>query len=261
METKAQGTIRQGTLMFCSAKNVRFPSAAWILLIPSFLGCSYQQAAERPSVTESTTQKISRVDASSDSDVPGTTKENEQVSDSQTATFGGGCFWCTEAVFQQLKGVDKVVSGYMGGHTENPTYQQICRGDTGHAEVIQIEYEPSKVAFETLLEIFWKTHDPTTLNRQGPDRGTQYRSVVFYHSEEQQALAEKYKQKLDSAGVYDNPIVTEIMLASKFYPAEEYHQDYFNRNPNDRYCNAMIPQKLEKLQQVFGDRLKTAADD
>ena len=127
-----------------------------------------------------------------------------------------------------------------------------------HAEVIQIEYDPGQVAFDTVLEVFWKTHDPTTLNRQGPDIGTQYRSVVFYHTEQQRELAEKYKQELDSAGVYNNPIVTEITPATEFYPAEEYHQDFFARNPNDRYCNAMIPQKLEKLQKVFGDRLKSA---
>ena len=179
--------------------------------------------------------------------------------ENKLATIGGGCFWCTEAVFQQLKGVEKVVSGYMGGQTENPTYQQICRGDTGHAEVIQIEYRPNEVAFDSLLEVFWKTHDPTTLNRQGPDMGTQYRSVVFYHTDEHKALAEKYLQALDASGAYDRPIVTEISPASTFYAAEDYHQDYFDRNPSDRYCSAMIPPKLAKLKKVFADRLKTAA--
>lgn len=176
-----------------------------------------------------------------------------------TATFGGGCFWCTEAVFDRLKGVESVTSGYMGGQVENPTYQAVCTGLTGHAEVIQIEYDADVVPFEVLLEVFWKTHDPTTLNRQGVDVGTQYRSVVFYHNEKQKALAEEYKKKLDDAGVFDSPIVTEISPAAEFYEAEDYHQDYYAKNSNQPYCRALIPQKLRKLRNVFGDRLKENA--
>lgn len=174
----------------------------------------------------------------------------------ETATFGGGCFWCVEAVFLELKGVASVKSGYMGGKVENPTYEQVCSGRTGHAEVIQIEFDPEIVSFDVLLQVFWKTHDPTTLNRQGNDRGTQYRSAVFYHSDTQKEKALEYKKKLNEVKAYPDPIVTEITAASKFYVAEDYHQNYFNNNPNQPYCRALIPPKLEKLRQVFGDKLK-----
>ena len=172
------------------------------------------------------------------------------------ATFGSGCFWCTEAVFQRLRGVERVVSGYMGGETEDPTYQEVCQGNTGHAEVIQVQYDPSQIRFEDLLEVFWKTHDATTLNRQGADVGTQYRSVIFYHTDEQKKLAENYKQKLDDAGAFDGPIVTEISPASVLYAAEDDHQNYFNLNPHQGYCNIVIRPKIEKLKSVFADRLK-----
>ena len=171
------------------------------------------------------------------------------------ATFGSGCFWCTEAVFQQLNGVTQVVSGYAGGEVDNPTYEQVCAGTTGHAEVIQVTYDPEQVSFETLLEVFWKTHDPTTLNRQGNDVGTQYRSVVMYHDEEQKALAEKYRDKLEEAKVFDDPIVTEIVPASQFFPAEKYHQNYYNQNQNQPYCQVMIAPKLKKLRAVFAEKL------
>jgi len=174
-----------------------------------------------------------------------------------TATFGNGCFWCTEAVFQQLKGVQRVVSGYSGGSVKNPTYRQVCTGETGHAEVIQITYDPALISYEELLEVFWQTHDPTTLNRQGPDKGTQYRSAIFYHSDKQKELAEKYKKKLDAAGVFARPIVTEIVPFTEFYRAEAYHQNYFNLNSEQPYCRAMITPKLEKLKKVFHDKLKT----
>ncbi|HEV7280707.1 MAG TPA: peptide-methionine (S)-S-oxide reductase MsrA [Pirellulaceae bacterium] len=177
-----------------------------------------------------------------------------------TATFGNGCFWCTEAVFLRLDGVEKVVSGYMGGSVENPTYQQVCTGYTGHAEVIRITYDENKVDYEELLEIFWKTHDPTTLNRQGYDVGTQYRSVVFYHSPEQKELAEKWKTKLDDSKVFDDPIVTEITEASTFYPAEDYHQNYYAKNPRDRYCRMTIGPKYKKLETLFADKLKPEED-
>ena len=172
------------------------------------------------------------------------------------ATFGSGCFWCTEAVFQRIRGVESVVSGYSGGQVENPNYRQVCNGDTGHAEVVQLTYDPKEVRYEDLLEIFWKTHDPTTLNRQGHDVGTQYRSVIFYHTEEQKELAEKYKRKLNEAGIWENPIVTEIVPHEKFYPAEEYHQNYFNRNPSQAYCAFNIRPKIDKLQKVFQHALK-----
>jgi methionine-S-sulfoxide reductase len=175
----------------------------------------------------------------------------------QKATFGNGCFWCTEAVFQQLKGVETVVPGYSGGTVKNPTYEQVCTGKTGHAEAVQITYDPKVVSFADLLEVFWRTHDPTTLNRQGYDKGTQYRSAVFYHNEEQKKLAEEYKQKLDKSGAFDAPIVTEITAFSEFFPAEKYHQNYFVDNPREGYCVAVIGPKLEKFKRVFKDKLKT----
>lgn len=181
------------------------------------------------------------------------TADEEQ---STVATFGGGCFWCVEAVFLELKGVSSVESGYMGGTTENPTYQQICTGNTGHAEVIQVKFDPKVISFEKLLEVLFLTHDPTTLNRQGNDYGTQYRSAVFFHDEKQQKSAEAIKKRLDDAGVYPDPIVTEITAASTYYPAEDYHQNYFARNPNQPYCQAMIPSKLQKVRKVFADFVK-----
>ena len=174
----------------------------------------------------------------------------------EQATFGAGCFWCVEAVFQQLKGVASVESAYMGGSVKNPTYDLVLTGTTGHAEVCHIIYDPSVITFDELLEVFWKTHDPTTLNRQGNDRGTQYRSVVFYHTDEQKQKAEEYKKKLNEAKAFPNPVVTEISPASTLYIAEDYHQNYFNNNPNQPYCRATIPPKLEKMRQVFGDKLK-----
>jgi peptide-methionine (S)-S-oxide reductase len=172
------------------------------------------------------------------------------------ATFGNGCFWCTEAIFQQLNGVTKVVSGYAGGKVKNPSYKEVCTGLTGHAEVIQITYDPTKISYPELLEVFWQTHDPTTLNRQGADVGTQYRSVVFYHTEEQKQLAESYKKKLDESGAFDNPIVTEISPLIEYYPAEDYHQNYYKLNGSAPYCSYVIQPKLEKFKKVFKDKLK-----
>lgn len=171
------------------------------------------------------------------------------------ATFGGGCFWCTEAVFQRVKGVDSVVSGYAGGTVENPTYEQVCTGTTGHAEVIQITYDPDVVPFAKLLEIHWKTHDPTTLNRQGYDEGTQYRSVIFYEDDDQHAIAKEFKEKLNRE-VFDGQIVTEISPLTKFYPAEKYHQNYFNQNSKAQYCKAIIVPKLKKFEEIFKDVMK-----
>lgn len=173
-----------------------------------------------------------------------------------TATFGAGCFWCVEAVFQNMEGVEKVVSGYSGGSVKNPAYKEVCMGTTGHAEVCQIYFNPKKVTFDELLEVFWQTHDPTTLNRQGNDVGTQYRSAVFYHSDEQKQKAEKYKAELDKSGAFDRPIVTEITSFSNFYAAENYHQDYFNLNGSEPYCQFVVKPKVEKFKKVFKDKVK-----
>lgn len=173
-----------------------------------------------------------------------------------TATFGAGCFWCVEAVFQELNGVLSVTSGYMGGQVKNPTYKEVCTGQTGHAEVAQIVYDPSKISFAELLEVFWQTHDPTTLNRQGADVGTQYRSAIFYHSPEQQEEAERYKKELNASGAWDKPIVTEISAAEVFYPAEDYHQNYYNQNGEAAYCQFVIRPKVDKFKKVFGEKLK-----
>ena len=173
-----------------------------------------------------------------------------------TATFGTGCFWCTEAIFQQLEGVEKVTSGYSGGTVPNPTYEQVCSKTTGHAECLNIIYDSSKISFDELLEIFWQTHDPTTLNRQGADVGTQYRSVVFYHNEEQKDKTAKYKAALDKSGAFNNPIVTTLEPFTIFYPAEEEHQNYYRNNTSQGYCQFVIRPKVEKFEKVFKSKLK-----
>jgi peptide-methionine (S)-S-oxide reductase len=181
---------------------------------------------------------------------------NAQQKKLQKATFGMGCFWCSEALFQRLDGVTAVKSGFEGGGLANPSYEEVCTGTTGHAEVIEVTYDPQKISYDELLEVFWKSHDPTTLNRQGADVGTQYRSVVFYHTPEQKALAEKYKAELNSTKAYGKNVVTEITANKPFYVAESYHQDYFNNNANAPYCRLVILPKLEKLNKVFKDKLK-----
>ncbi len=173
-----------------------------------------------------------------------------------TATFGNGCFWCTEAIFQSLNGVESAVSGYAGGKTENPTYKEVCTGQTGHAEVIEIVFDPSVISFEELLEAFWSSHDPTTLNRQGNDIGTQYRSVIFYHNENQRKIAEDFKADLNAKKVFPSPIVTEISPAVKFYKAEDYHQEYLDLNGTDPYCTYVIKPKLDKFKKAFADKMK-----
>lgn len=173
----------------------------------------------------------------------------------EKATFGAGCFWCVEAIYQNLEGVKSVVSGYAGGHKEFPSYEQVTSGTTGHAEVIQITYDPQQISYEELLEVFFKTHDPTTLNRQGNDVGSQYRSVIFYHNDEQKALAERIKNELDSSGAWDKPIVTQIVPFTKFFEAEDYHQRYFDRNPSQAYCAYVIQPKLEKFRKAFKSKL------
>lgn len=181
---------------------------------------------------------------------------NAQAKKLQKATFGMGCFWCSEALFQRLNGVSSVRSGYEGGDVANPSYEDVCTGTTGHAEVIEVTYDPLKIKYDELLEVFWKSHDPTTLNRQGADVGTQYRSVVFYHNEEQKQIAEKYKKELNDTKAFGKPVVTAINKASTFYVADNYHQDYFNKNGNQPYCRMVILPKLEKLEKVFKAKLK-----
>lgn len=174
----------------------------------------------------------------------------------ETATLGAGCFWCVEAVFQQLKGVQKVVSGFSGGHVKNPAYKEVVNGTTGHAEAVQIQYNPELITYQQLLEVFWKTHDPTTLNRQGPDIGSQYRSVIFYHTEEQRKIAEESKKEMDQSGYFSDPIVTEIESYKNFYVAEDYHQDFYKNNPNQPYCRFRIDPKMEKMKNEFGKYLQ-----
>lgn len=173
-----------------------------------------------------------------------------------TITFGSGCFWCTEAIFQQVPGVEKVTSGYSGGHVENPTYEQVCEKNTGHVEVCQLVYDPSKVTVDELLEVFWQTHDPTTMDRQGNDVGPQYRSAVFYHNDAQRVKAEYYKEELNKSGSFPKPIVTVIEPIRNFYAAEDYHQNYYNNNSNQPYCYFVIKPKLEKFQKVFKSKVK-----
>ncbi|WP_437186575.1 peptide-methionine (S)-S-oxide reductase MsrA [Planctomicrobium sp. SH668] len=175
----------------------------------------------------------------------------------QHATFGGGCFWCTEAVFKSLRGVKNVESGYTGGHTVSPTYRQVCTGDTGHAEVIQVTYDPTRISYETLLEVFFATHDPTTLNRQGNDVGTQYRSVIFPHNLRQREIAENSIRSLTEAKVFNSPIVTTIEPQSEFYPAEDYHKDYFALHGEEPYCQMVVQPKVEKFRKKFKDDLKS----
>lgn len=172
----------------------------------------------------------------------------------EMATFGGGCFWCTEAVFQRLKGVEKVVSGYAGGHVPNPSYRAVCNGTTGHAEVVQVTYDPAEISYQELLEVFFSTHDPTTLNRQGNDVGTQYRSIILYHDDRQREIAERVKE--EAAALYRDPIVTQIVPLDTFYPAEDYHQDYFNSNPYQPYCQVVINPKVNKFRKQFAEKLR-----
>jgi peptide-methionine (S)-S-oxide reductase len=175
---------------------------------------------------------------------------------SEQATLAGGCFWCLEAVYDQLRGVENVDSGYAGGRRPNPTYEQVCTGTTGHAEVVQITYDPNEIGYRDLLDIFFTIHDPTTLNRQGGDVGTQYRSAIYYHDDEQKRIAEEALRELEADRTWDDPIVTEIAPLTEFYPAEPYHKDYFERNPTQGYCNAVIAPKVSKARKQFMDRLK-----
>lgn len=192
-----------------------------------------------------------------DNELTKKSKENLMNSDKyEIVTFGEGCFWCSEAIFQRVRGVLKVESGYSGGSVPNPTYEAVCTGKTGHAEVVQITFDPKIISFQELLEIFFSTHDPTTLNRQGADVGTQYRSVIFYHNEEQKKIAEEMIKKLNESKIWDSPIVTEVSKFKNFYKAEDYHQNYYNNNQFQPYCNFVISPKLEKLKKYFSNKLK-----
>ncbi len=177
----------------------------------------------------------------------------------EIATLGGGCFWCVEAIYQDVKGVQQVISGYAGGAVDNPTYQQICTGTTGHAEVIQITFDPQLISFADILYIFWRVHDPTTLNRQGGDAGTQYRSIILYHNQTQQNIAQKSKQETDASALWPNPLVTEIAPLATFYPGEAYHQNYYRSNPNQPYCQMVIDPKVRKFRKSFQEKLKVSA--
>lgn len=179
----------------------------------------------------------------------------------EVATFAAGCFWCVEAQYQQLKGVEKVESGYIGGHIENPSYKQVCTGETGHAEACNIYYDPAVISYDELLAAFWVAHDPTQLNRQGNDVGTQYRSAIFYHNDEQRQKAEEYKKKLNEERAFSGPIVTEIGPYTKFYKAEDYHQNYYNDNPSQGYCVFVVKPKMDKFRKVFQDKLKDVKQD
>jgi peptide-methionine (S)-S-oxide reductase len=183
-------------------------------------------------------------------------KRSEDVSRKEVATLGGGCFWCLEAVFEELRGVQKVVSGYSGGTVPDPTYEQVCTGTTDHAEVVQVTFDPEAVSFREILEVYFSTHDPTTLNRQGADVGTQYRSVIFYHTSEQKRVAEEVIAQLEEAGVWDDPIVTEVTPASVFYAAEDYYQEYFRRNRGQPYCQVVVAPKVAKFRKQHLDKIK-----
>ena len=185
-----------------------------------------------------------------------TNAQTKSMKNTEIAVFGAGCFWCVEAIFSQLKGVDSVVPGYTGGTVANPTYEEVCTGTTNHAEVAKIVFDPTIISYDELLEVFWKTHNPTTLNQQGADKGTQYRSAIFYTTEEQRKKAEFYKQKLNDEKIWEKPIVTEISPLTTFYPAENYHQDYYKNNPDKGYCKMVIQPKVEKFKHIFPDKIK-----
>lgn len=219
--------------------HYRFLLVTNLIGLMTYLGCSQPQA--------STSTQSSNLSAM--------TKKTD------TATFGAGCFWCVEAVFQQLKGVLKVTSGYSGGTVVNPTYEQVCSKKSGHVEVAQIIYDSDTLTYDELLEVFWKTHDPTTVDQQGNDHGPQYRSVVFYHNDEQKLIAEKYKKELNESGAWDSPIVTTIEPLKNFYPAENYHQNYFNNNPDQLYCRYVVQPKVEKFKKVFKSKLKCRGEE
>lgn len=210
------------------------------------LGISFSACAQKDNYSHSKTFK----------QMSGSTP-TETTHKIETATFGAGCYWCTEAQFQQLQGVEKVESGFSGGHVDNPTYKEVCDGTTGHAEVCNISYDPSLISYDELLAAFWTCHDPTTLNRQGNDVGTQYRSAIFFHNAEQKQKAEAYKKQLNDEKAWSSPVVTEIVPFKRFYKAEDYHQNYYNANGSQPYCTFVVKPKVDKFKKVFKDKLKT----
>jgi peptide-methionine (S)-S-oxide reductase len=243
LTTPVLASIRNCTKFMFVSSNTRFMSSLFTTAFIS-LSALFSCKEHSPSTTKITMDKT-------------TTTTTAFTGKTDTATFANGCFWCTEAIFEELEGVISAESGYTGGQTPNPTYKEVCTGETGHAEALQIVYDPSKISFDELLEVFWSTHDPTTLNQQGADIGTQYRSGIFYHNAEQKQKAEKYKAELDKSGAFDRPIVTEITPFSQFYVAEDYHQQYFELNENKNpYCKIVIRPKLDKFRKVFKEKLK-----
>lgn len=239
--TQKEQFIRRGvTLDHQYKSHVRLISNFYTVFLLGFfaLACGQKQKAQS-AISESLASSV-----------------NSNGFRTDTATFGTGCFWCTEAIFQQLDGVLKVTSGYSGGNVNNPTYEQVSLGETGHAEVVQVVFDPTKVQFNHLLKVFWETHDPTSLNKQGNDEGTQYRSIIFYHDNEQRRESEHYKASLDSSGCWAKKIVTQIEPYNNFFPAEKYHQNYYNNNGEQPYCKFVIGPKLEKFEKVFKDQLK-----
>jgi peptide-methionine (S)-S-oxide reductase len=212
------------------------------LLLPLFGAC-----AEPASDLQASSTNVTDAPASDQPSATPAPASAPTSGETQIATFGAGCYWCVEAVLEQLDGVRDVTSGFMGGHVENPSYDEVCSGRTGHAEVVQVTFDPAKLSYDDLLSWFWRLHDPTTLNRQGADEGTQYRSAIFWHSEAQRDAATRFKQALDEKGVFEDPVVTEITKASEFFKAEDYHQDYYRQNQSAGYCRAVIRPKLEKL--------------
>jgi len=214
------------------------------LVLSSFLSCTAKPADRDPAPAPAAQD---RSPAGRSASMKASPMSEPKTSATEVATFGAGCFWCVEAVLERVDGVVKVTSGYMGGSVKNPTYEDVCTGTTGHAEVVQVTFDPNRISYRKLLQIFWKLHDPTTLNRQGADVGTQYRSVIFYHSEAQREAAEASKRAANESGAFGSPIVTEITEAGTFYPAEDYHQDFYRLNPNHQYCRFVIVPKLDKL--------------
>ncbi len=227
-------------------QNKKYFTGIGTLMILAFISCG-----QHPENNDLTNQ--SNLNKMNETEKPDTLDANGKY---DIATFGAGCFWCVEALFQDLDGVISVTSGYSGGVTVNPTYKEVCSGTTGHAEVAQIVFDRNKISYEELLEVFWKTHDPTTMNKQGNDVGTQYRSAIFYHNSGQKESAEKYKAELNASGAFEKEIITEIVPFKKFYKAEDYHQDYFNLNGTQPYCTFVIQPKVEKFKKVFGEKLK-----
>lgn len=230
----------QSKLLYCELRNFIKTGTMRMVMSLLVLACSLVSCAQQPATKS---KKMN-------------TKTDYAGIQTDTATFGEGCFWCTEAFFQRLDGVLEVINGYGGGFIENPTYEQVCDKNTGHVELARVVFDPKKISYDELLEVFWKTHDPTTPNQQGNDIGPQYRSVIYYHNDVQKEKAEKYKTLLDKSGAWNAPIVTTVEPFKNFYPAENYHQNYYNDNPNQGYCRFVIRPKLEKFEKVFKAKLK-----